>query len=380
MTTPTVSDLLEPPARDDIESFLLAYLSVATNPVTDWNSGAVQLTMLQIETAILASLVGPGTPPAVQGALAGLLANVYPDTSAGDSLATLAHGWFDVDKDPGSFAVQTVTLICDADHGPYTFSAGLQEGLASDGTKYVVAGSGTLTPSSSLTLDFNARSLGLAKALITRLATTLPGVSVDSAAIKVVTGVPQFGSNPDGDAAVKTAIAARFPDLAAIGDVDRVIGWALAAGTSTTRCRLDPDTALAGGVILTIANATGPVPSGDVATVAAYVLARQPITDNITAQNASAANVTPGGTVTVPAARLAAVQAAADAAWVAYLGSSDIGGAVYLLALIQAVMDAGASNFTDPTLNGAPEDLALGSSDVPVPVGTLISELVWVTT
>src|SRR6185437_5884260 len=233
--------------------------------------------------------------------------------------------------------------------GPYTFTAGLQEGLASDGTVYVSAGSGTLSPSSSLTLDFNARSIGLARALITQLAQQVPGVSVQASAIKVVADVPQIGADADGDGTIKTAIAGRFPDVTAIGTEDRIVKWALAAGTTTTRCRIDPDGTLAGGVILTIANATGPVPSGDVTTVAAYVQARQPITDNITVGNATAANVTPGGTVTVPLAQLAAIQAAADAAWVAYLSVSQIGAEVYLLELIKVVMDAGALNFTAPT-------------------------------
>ena len=381
MSVPSIADLLVPPSSDDINDLMLAYLTVAANPVTDWESGAVQRTMLAIEAEILSDLVGPGTTPAVQSMLAALLANGYPDTAAGDSLRTLAHGWFDIDGAPGSFAIQTVTLACDASHGPYTFTAGLNEAVASDGAKYVAAGGGTLSASSTLTLDFDARSIGLAKAMITKLADPgLPGVSVQSSAIKVITGVPQFGSNADSDATVSAAVAARFPDPAAIPVEDRVITWALAAGTTTTRTRLDPDPALAGGVLLTIANATGPVPGGDVTTVAAYVLARQPITDNVTVQNASGANITPGGTVTVPAASLAAVQAAADAAWVTYLAQSQIGAAVFLLKLIQVVMDAGADNFVSPTLNGSGTDVVLTSGQVPVPVGSLISELVWQTT
>jgi hypothetical protein len=378
--SPSVAELLVPPSSDELESFLLAYLTVAVNPVTDWENGAVQRTMLHVETAILASLLGPGTPPAVQSALAGLLANVYPDTAAGDSLADLAHGWYAIDKDVGSFAVQTVTLACDALHGPYTFTAGLQEGVASDGAVYVAAGSGTLSPSSSLTIDFNARSVGLAKALITQVAGGLPGVTVVSAVIKIVGGVPQFGSDPDGDQMIKDACGARFPELTTFDETDRVVKWALAAGTTVTRCRLDPDPTLAGGVELTVANATGPVPGGDVTAVFDYILARQPITDNITVFNASAHNVTPGGTVTAPAALIPSIQAAANATWVAYLSTSQIGSKVYLLALIKAVMDAGATNFAGPTLNGSGTDLALASNEVPVPVGTLATELTWVAT
>lgn len=380
MTVPSISDLLQPPDSDSIERLLLAYIAVANNPVTDFEDGAVQLTMLKIETQILSDLLGPGTPPALQSMLAGLLANGYPDSATGGSLATLAHGWFDVEKNAGGFAIQTITLACDPGHGPYTFTAGLQEGVASDGKVYVAATGGTLSPSSTLSIDLDARSLGLAKALVTQLAQPLPGVTVIAAAIKVVTGVPQFGADPDNDAAIQAKCVTRFPDPTAIATVDRVIAWALAAGTSVTRTRLDPDASLAGGVTLTVASATGPVAGGDVTAVAAYVLPRQPITDNITVNNASAANITPGGTVTIPAASAAAVLAAADATWVAYLQTSQIGANVYLLALIQAVMDAGATNFISPTLNGSGGDVALSSNQVPVAVGDLASNLTVVLT
>lgn len=379
MSAPTVADLLSPPSADAIEGLLLAYLTIAANPVTDWNSGAVQLTTLKIETQILIDLLGPGTPPAIQSALAGLVANGYPDTADGDSLVDLAEGWYGLSVDEGSFAVQTVTLACDPAHGPYTFTAGRQEALASDGAVYVVAGSGTLSSGSTITLDFNARSIGLAKALITSIGGGgLAGVTVLSAAIKVSAGVPQFGSDPTPDAAIAEDIAGRFPDLGAIAGQDRAITWALAADPTITRCRLDPDVNFAGGVVLTVAGVSGPVSSGAVTAAAAYVLARQPITDNITVNNALAATVTPGGTVTVPAGQLAEVQAAADAAWSTYMSISQIGESVYLLQLIKAVMDAGATDFINPTLNGAGQDLGLAPTAVPVSAGTLAALLTWV--
>jgi hypothetical protein len=379
MSIQEISTLLTPPSTEAIEELLLAYLSVAVNPVTDWENGAVMKTMLMIETQMLTDLLGPGTPPAVASMLAQLAANGYPDSASGASLTTLADGWFEVEANPGAFAIQTVTLACDSSHGPYIITGGLNEATASDGKVYVAAAGGTLGSGGSLTLDFDARAPGLAKALITGLAATLPGVTVTAAAIKVISGVPQFGADADNDATIQAACAARFPDPTAIPTEDRVIAWALAAGTTTTRTRLDPDPTLAGGVLLTIANATGPVPSGDVTTVAAYVLARQPITDNVTVGNASAANITPGGTVTVPLAQLAKIQAAADAAWVAYLSVSQIGAEVYLLKLIQVVMDAGALNFEDPTLNGTSADVVLTSGQVPVPVSSLTALLTWVT-
>lgn len=371
MSVQEISTLLTPPSQDAIEELELAYIAIPVNPVTDWESGGVQKVMWQIEVQILIDLLGPGTPPAVASMLAQLAANGYPDSATGESLTTLADGWFDVEANPGAFAVQTVTLACDGSHGPYIITAGINEATASDGKVYVAAAGGTLGSGGSLTVAFDARTVGLAKALITGLAQALPGVTVSGAT------VTSFGADADNDATIQAACGSRFPTPGAIPSEDRVIAWIMAAGTTTTRVRPTPDPTLAGGVLFTIANATGPVSGGDVTTAAAYVLARQGITDNNTIQNATAANITPGGTVTVPLAQLAAIQAAADAAWVTYLSVSQIGAEVYLLKLIQVVMDAGALNFIDPTLNGTGADVVLSSGQVPVAVGTLISELTW---
>jgi hypothetical protein len=379
MSVPSISDLLQPPDDESIQQLLLAYIAIASNPVTDFEDGAVQKTMWRIESQILSDLLGPGASPDFKSMLYRLLSNGYPDSATGDSLTTLADGCFEVERNLGAFAIQTVTLACDASHGPYTFTAGLQEALGSDGKVYVAATGGLLSPADTLVLDFDARAVGLAKALITQLAQPLPGVTVQSAAIKVISLVPQFGADADSDATIQAACLARFPDPGFVPTQDRVVTWALAAGTSTTRTRLDPDPSLAGGVILTVANATGPVSSGDVTTIAAYVLARQPITDNLTVQNATAANITPGGTATVSLAQLATIQAAAEAAWVTYLSASKIGAQVYLLELIQAVMDAGATNFVAPTLNGSSADVVLTSGQVPVESTTLIAGLTWIT-
>ena len=78
MSIQEISALLTPPSTEAIAELLLAYLSVAANPVTDFESGGAQKTMWQIETQILTDLLGPGTPPAVASMLAQLAANGYP--------------------------------------------------------------------------------------------------------------------------------------------------------------------------------------------------------------------------------------------------------------------------------------------------------------
>jgi Baseplate J-like protein len=374
----TINDLLPPVALDDVRALVLSFFAVPQNPITDWYSGAVQRTMMELEAAVITDLVG--------GALPGLALNGYPDSASGDSLTTLAHGWFETDRDPATFATQTVTLICDATHGPYTIAVDRFLAKSTDGAVYSAITGGTLSTGSSLTIDMGAQSPGAARGLIASLITALPGVSVQAAAIKIISGVTQFGSDGDDDATVLANIDDRFPDLDTLPTQDRLITWTQQASNDPTRFRLDPDTVNAGGVMLTLADPGGGVAGGVVTAVQTAIDQHLAITDLVTVQ--AAANVTvnagngsagTGGTVIVASARLAAVQAAANAAWVAYLASAQIGANVFLLQLEKAVMDAGALNFTGANLNGVAADFAMGTTQVPVPGGSLATQLTWVT-
>jgi phage-related baseplate assembly protein len=210
----------------------------------------------------------------------------------------------------------------------------------------------------------------------------MPGVSVVTAAVKVVTGVPQFGSNDETDNALIARCLDRWPSLTDIGTEDRVEVWARAASTEVTRLRFDADVSAGheGGVFVTVAGAGGAVSGGAVTAVQNYIDARAPITDYITAQNASNLTITAAGTVTVPLAQLVPVQTAADAAWNAYLATATIGGKVYMAELLQAVMDAGALDISGILLNTVAADVTLSSNQVPVPNGSgLATLLTWVT-
>src|SRR6185312_4478541 len=216
--------------------------------------------------------------------------------------------------------------------------------------------------------------------LVATLVSPLPGVTVQSAAIKVVGGAGQFGSDAESDTAYKARMDGRFEDLdAAPGTQDRLQKWSLAAGTSTTRVRIYADPATPGGAILVLANNTGGIPSGEVTTVQNYVNART--FDDVTAVAAVTTTVNAAGTVLYPASwapdQLSGAQAAADAAWARALAGNQIGGLLALSALNQAVMDQGAVDFTGKTLNGTPADLTLASGHVPVAGGSLASQLLW---
>ncbi len=371
MTAPDLSDVLAFAPRNETEATLISFLQDPDFPVTDFNSGGVMRTLLELETEVIDDLITATLPL--------ILAEGFPDTSDGDWLSAVAHGLFGIDRVLGTIATQTIVIACDATHGPYVVTAGARFFAATDGRRYISATGGTLSTSGTLTLDVTGESPGAGLGLVSTVL-DMPGVSLVSAAVKIVGGVPQYGSNDESDNALIARCLARWPDLTDIEEEDRVEKWARAASTEVTRVRLDADQTNPGGVILTVAGPSGAVSGGAVTAVQGYVDARAPITDYITAQNASNLTITATANVTVPTAQLAAIQAAADAAWNAYLASAQIGATVYRSSLLKAVMDAGAIDIQVIHLNGLGVDVALSSNQVPVPdAGGLATLLTWIT-
>lgn len=371
----TVEDLLPPPALDDVKAFLLAYLSVPQNRLDDWESGSALRTMHEMESAIIRDLVG--------SSLAQLVSNGYPDSASGKSLEKLALGWFDVAKVLPTLATQNVTLACDATHGPYSSAQILaQAALTTDGARYLMTTGGALTSGSTVSVVFTAESPGAARAMIAALDPGLPGVTVQAAAIA------GFGSDGDDDVSILAKIDERFGDLGEVPTEDRLITWARAAAPAPllTRFRLDADPDFPGGVLMTLANAGGPVAGGTVTAVQTAFDELSPITDVNTAQNSTSHTINASGTVSVKAALLARAQAAADAAWAAALATAQIGGTFFLQTLREivgaAIRTDPGSNFTDAALAGAGGDgnVTLSATEVPVAGDTLTNQLTWVPT
>lgn len=174
---------------------------------------------------------------------------------------------------------------------------------------------------------------------------------------------------------------ARWPDLAIVRGTSRYLKWAKIASTTVTRVRLEEDATYPGKLFITLAGRAGAVSAGVVSDVQAYVDPRAPIGRIIVARSASIVQVLGAGTVTVPLARVAAIQAAAQASWQTLITNADIGQVVYASDLVKAVMDAGAIDFQGAQLNGG-INVVLASTEVPViNTGTplLANQLTWVT-
>lgn len=350
-------------ARNEIEATLLAFLQDPDFPVTDWNSGAVMRTILELQTEFIDDLIGR-----VDSTIPFVLTQGWADLADGDWLTAVARGIYGIARGLGTVATQTVTLAASASAGTNVFTAGTRVFLATNGQRYVTASGGTLSPSGTLAIDVTGESPGAAQGLVNRLESPLAGVSVVSSAIKIVSTVSQYGSDDETDTALMGRCLGRWPELLELLDtMDRAERWARAASTEVTRLRMDADSVNPGGVIVTVAGVSGAVSGGAVTAVQNYIDQRAPITDYITAQNATNLTITASADVTVPLARLAEIQAAANASWNAYLASAQIGGKVYRARLLQAVMDAGAIDIQVLHLNGFGVDVSLSSTQVPVP-------------
>lgn len=185
----------------------------------------------------------------------------------------------------------------------------------------------------------------------------------------------------------------RWPSLSLNIVADKYVAWIRQASLDgafgiekiTTSASLE----VAGQTDVLVATATG-APSGPiVSALQTYVNNRDGVTDTALVTAAANVNITPSGSVTVPLAQLVAAQAAADEAWRIYIADLPIGGdlatgapgVVRLSELVQALMDAGAIDYSGLQLNGFAVNRALTTNQVAViPAGSEPSAaLTWVT-
>ena len=212
----------------------------------------------------------------------------------------------------------------------------------------------------------------------------------------------QRGSDAETDAAFRRRCGNRWPALSPIPVAATVDLWAHDASDEVAKVAVDADPNTSGGMLVTIASATGPASPAAQIAVGDYITARlwgykgvpAPVTAGFTSPqetaivaSALAFSVTAGGTVRVPKAQLVPAQVAANVAWNAYLADLPLGaqpGSVVERAkLAQILADAGAIDmptaYSTLTLNGVAADLVTPKGHVAVPVAgvTLIDTITW---
>jgi hypothetical protein len=201
--------------------------------------------------------------------------------------------------------------------------------------------------------------------------------------IVAVPGTPmiQAGSDEETIAQLTQECHDRWPSLSDVPTQGRIEGQVFACskaqGLGLTKVLSAASTTVAGVENVYIAGSAATATPAQVAAVQSWLNARQSEIESIAVAAATAHPLAPSGVVQCHRGQTAAVQAAADTAWVAYLAALPIGGSapghlVEIAVLTQVLKDAGAYNvsllqFFDYLL-GAPlaigADMVLGASEV----------------
>lgn len=183
----TLADLLDAPTDAEIREQLLADLNAAGFPITDWESGAVLRTYIEMLVRGYSDLVGALLPKIAGGG--------FLDEAAGDWLTLLAKQLYDLDRTAATTTIQLATLTCDADNGPYTITAGqLIAETSKDqevaGRRYRNITGGTLNTDDTLELEWESEGPNDSTKdetnyvdtadTMTKLVTPLNGVSVNN--------------------------------------------------------------------------------------------------------------------------------------------------------------------------------------------------------
>jgi hypothetical protein len=190
------------------------------------------------------------------------------------------------------------------------------------------------------------------------------------------TSILQQGADEESDARMAARCRARWLTLSDVPTSGTVALWARQAAPEVVRVKVVSEPSAANRMLVYISGSAGPAAPLTVVTVQQYITARLTPPEGATVLPVDLRRVSPSGTVVAPRGALAQVQAQADLNWLAYLASVDIGGTIRLAELQQAVMDAGATNFSGLSIGGSP-NVVMGGTEVPLAVSSLTSLLSW---
>ncbi len=195
----------------------------------------------------------------------------------------------------------------------------------------------------------------------------------------------QRGADEESDVALRDRCRDRWATLSDVPTDGLVTLWCHLASPEVSTVRVGADPNRPGGILVVVASASGPASPQARLAVQEYVAARlrgyqgvpaptDPTVGGSPEEHALCSSATPReiqqtGLVSVPRSKLATVQVEADRLWAAYLATVEIGGVVRATELVQAIMDAGATDVSDVML-GLPllpmTNVALAPSEVAV--------------
>ena len=329
MSDPTLSDLVVPQTKEQIEAEALALAEAQDLPVTAWGASG----FWRILFSIFATLLATAWRAIAQTANGLLLAY-----SSGAWLTQLARNYGE-ERLAATFAVGVFKLT-DAGGGPHIIAEGTVTVAVGD-LLYTNTGSGTLPASGSVDALFRATVAGAGHNVPNNsevtLVTSLPTVTVTNPAYGTTgTWLTTPGTDVEQDAALKARLSAKWGTLSTGSPPSAYLYWALST-SGVTRAKLDdgnPDGP--GTTRVYIDNAAA------VATLQATLDSKVPSGSVSTAMATTTQAVALPGIVTVDTTVASVAEATAEvlANLTALAGEIDIGGSVVKSEVIQRIMDA----------------------------------------
>lgn len=354
----TFAELQTAKSADTYLTEILATLAAQGFPVTAWQSGNAGRTLARADAAALADL---------RAVIAEVASGGYLDEASGDWLTLLAKGVFDLDRTSAEYAVGEVTLTCAAGAGPYNITEGSL--VVSDGTRrWRSTNTSTVVLSSGGTRVFEvkAESPGIAYNVAGTLVTVIVSPALAGVTVSAVTDwLTTSGAAEETDASLRARCRARWGTLGRGANDSAYLYWARtghadAAQVTKAKVVWGPGD---GTLTVYLAGPSGAVSSPNVATVAAWINANKPGTDNPTVQSAIAIPVSLIATVTVTAASdSTANRALATDALSAYVSGLDIAEDVDLGRLYEAFY--AASGIIDVDISQPAADVSINNGEV----------------
>lgn len=250
--SPTISELIVPVTSAEELTRLLALLAAAGFPVTDWQDGGVERTLVEVEAAELADL-GLAVANIAKG---GILSE-----ATGDWLTLRALNVYALTRYLATKTTGSIVLTCAATAGPYTIAAGDLWFEGAGGNRYKNTSGGVLAAGGTLTVTVESEyandsladpplSYTDASGTITKMTTPLPGVTCSNTAATFAT-VTLIGTGTGTIAPSGSPTSAHYVEfeIMASGQV----------GAGTWRYRIDGGSWSSSATINTIVNigATG---------------------------------------------------------------------------------------------------------------------------
>lgn len=364
-----LTDLLNARTAEQVFNDLTVNILAKTNvlgdaifSVTDWNTGGVARTLLEVDASTLADAYTL-VPVITEGG--------FLDYALGAWLDLLALSSYQVTRKPSEFAIHTVVLSAASGFGPYTLQAGDIWAISAGGKRYNSTTGGTIPVGGTLTLSVLAEYAGQAYNVpansITTLLTPLPGVTITNP----INSLIRAGVDTETDTALRLRCRLRWATLGGGATVDAYRFWALTSRPEVTRVRVRDDHPRGQGTIDIVVWGAGGLGGGVLAAVDAYIQQRRPITANVLTYNATEVVQTVTATIYVQAALRASAEITANANLAALQQNLEIGGLLANDAIIASLRVAGV---TDVDLTTPATDIQLGI----VEVATFSSLLTWI--